>query len=71
MKKHLVCIIVSVIAVILFWTAEIVYGSYVGFHTELNNTHTIIAFVLTIGAYAATIISSIFISLALIDAKEI
>ena len=70
MKKHLICIIVSVIVVILFWAAEIAYGYYVGFHTELNNTHTIIAFVLTIGAYAATIISSVFIGLAIKDEKD-
>ena len=63
MKKHLVCIIVSVIVVILFWAAEIAYGSYVGFHTELNNTQIIIAFVITIGAYAATITSSVFLGL--------
>ena len=63
MRKKLIIMSISVIAAILFWTATIMYGAIDGFNTKLYGTQLLIAVLLTLASYAATITSGVFLGL--------
>ena len=63
MRKKVIIMSISAIAAILFWTATIMYDAHFGFNTKLYGTQLLIAVLLTIGAYAATITSGVFLGL--------
>ena len=63
MRKKLIIMGISAIAAILFWAATIIYGANVGFNTKLYGTQLLIAVLLTLASYAATITSGVFLGL--------
>ena len=71
MRKKVIIMSISAIAAILFWAATIMYGAHAGFNTKLYGTQLLIAVLLTIASYAATITSSVFLGLIILDKKEI
>lgn len=68
MRKKVIIMSISAIAAILFWTATIMYDAHFGFNTKLYDTQLLIAVLLTLASYAATITSGVFLNLII---KEI
>ena len=69
MRKKVIIMGISAIAAILFWAATIMYGANVGFNTKLYGTQLLIAFLLTIAAYVATVTSGVFLRLIIKEIK--
>ena len=63
MRKKVIIMSISAIAAVLSWAVTIMYGSHVGFNTKLYGTQLLIAILLTLASYAATITSSVFLGL--------
>ena len=63
MRKKIIIMSISAIAAILFWAATIMYGVNEGFNTKLYGTQLLIAVLLTLASYAATITASAFLGL--------
>ena len=69
MRKKVIIMSISAIAAILFWAATIMYGAHFGFNTKLYGTQLLIAVLLTLASYAATITSSVFLGLIIVTIK--
>lgn len=67
MRKKVIIMSISAIAAVLFWAATIIYGANVGFNTKLYDTQLLIAVLLPLASYAATITSSLFLGLIITD----
>lgn len=69
MRKKVIIMSISAIAAILFWAVTIMYGANVGFNTKLYGTQLLIAVLLTLASYAATITSSVFLGLIIMESR--
>ena len=69
MRKKIIIMSISAIAAIIFWAATLMYGANDGFNTKLYGTQLLIAVLLTLAAYAATITSCVFLGLIIRESR--
>ena len=69
MRKKIIIMSISAIAAILFWAATIMCGAIAGFNTKLYGTQLLIAVLLTLASYAATITFGVFLDLIIRESR--